>query len=153
MEKDKKEQILESLPDALSEHEIDVLLKKLVSLKSPQMNLESWKQQIQEAKETGFFPVDSVAAAENWGTCAVGSRLQIDNPKFARYFDDLYKKRNDVRTPKSFLTEQARTLGGHFYTAVKENNIEKAEMFFNQIQNLPFVLKVDEKSLKTNTKK
>ena len=147
-----KKKLIEQLPEILNDEEIELLLTKLQSKQSKDMNLEAWRKELKEAKERGFFSVSCIKSAKSWGTCAVGSRLQVDNPQLARYFSELFMIEGDVDTPATFLTDDARKLGNNFYDAVKTNDVELAEKYFNEIQNLSVVTKKDEEKLNEDIK-
>lgn len=102
--------------------------------------LQKWRMAIQEAKQKNFFTKEQVKASHDWGHCAIGSRLAVENPQFINNFRNKPEgtKRDYM---KQRLTRKAYRLGMQFDFAVRDDKIEKAEKIFEEIQKLPKVFR------------
>lgn len=103
-------------------------------------SLEDWERELKEALITGEFPLHCYQSSQNFGFCAVGVKLQKENPSIAKSFGNLEGK----YLPRRIFTQEAYDLGMAFHEAVTNDKVEEASKLFEQIQALPRVLKTEE---------
>lgn len=102
--------------------------------------LEDWERELKQALITGNFPLHCYQSSQNFGFCAVGVKLQKENPEIARSFGN----REGKYLPKRIFTKEAWELGMKFHNAVTLDKVEEASKLFEQIQALPRVLRTEE---------
>lgn len=97
------------------------------------MDDESWKKSFEVKYQ--HFSMEARDAAQGWSCCAIGCRLQKERPEL------------NIRSinMKKLLTPKAHRLGLKFFDHVRDNNVEKAEKTYNQIQELDNIFRVDGK--------
>lgn len=95
--------------------------------------LNKWRNDLQIAQQNRFFPSHCGDASSNWGSCAIGSRLQIENPSLAEHIRG--------SNAKKYLTPEAYKLGMSFDLAIRKDQPEKASELFEKIQRLPYITK------------
>lgn len=105
--------------------------------------LQKWRMALEQAQRDNFFTDGCILAACDWGNCAIGSRLQIENPKFINYVKSRAASKHEYM--KMRLTPKAYELGMKFAEATKNAQPEKARKIFDQIQKLPEVLREEGK--------
>jgi hypothetical protein len=101
---------------------------------------DDWERELKEALITGHFPLHCYESSGNFGFCAVGVKLQKENPDMAKSVGDLEGK----YLPRRIFTKEAWDLGMKFHGAITNDRVEEASKLFEQIQALPRVLKTEE---------
>lgn len=97
------------------------------------MTREDWKKSF-EVKYRNFS-MSEKDAANGWGCCAIGCRLTEDHPEISTHGMSMQR----------LLTPRAYRLGQKFYDYVEDNNVEKAENVFNEIQSMKSILREEGK--------
>lgn len=108
-----------------------------------QKTVNDWYAEFAKAEKLGYFPEHCERSAFNWGCCAIGARIQIENPDLA---DKLALSDGHGSTYEHgyALTAEAEDLGVRFYDAVEDNQIQLAKKIFNEIHSLPRIFKTNE---------
>ena len=97
------------------------------------MNKEQWIERFKD--KDSEFSFSDWRSSVSWSCCAIGSRLQLEH-------NNIYKEIEKQNTGmRRLLTDQAYKLGHDFYKAVERNKVEEAEMIFNEIQDMPTILR------------
>ena len=98
---------------------------------------EDWEKELKQALITGHFPLHCFQSSQNFGFCAVGIRLQKEQPDIANSFANQEGK----YIPQRIMTKEAWDLGMKFHQSISLDKVGEANKLFNQIQSLPRVLK------------
>ena len=98
------------------------------------MTKEEWKESFKLKYK--HFTWDERDAAQGWTNCAIGCRLKEE-------FPDIDIKKSSMR---KLLTPKAHRLGRKFFDYVDDNNVEKAEKTFNEIQLMDEIVRDENKT-------
>ena len=83
----------------------------------------TWRRTITNAKKTGRFSESAKIKANSWCFCAVGEKLNLKKEPSPRTAIRVHSK-----------SEALFDLGTSFYRAVKNDDVEAAEDFYNKIR-------------------
>src|SRR3990167_9906538 len=118
-------------------------LKQLLEEPQKQKTVQDWYNEFKKAEKLGYFPKHCETSAYNWGCCAIGARLQIENPELAKVL--ALEDGSGSLTKKGYiLTDEASELGKDFWEAVNNNKVQEAKQLFNQIHSLDRIFKTQE---------